>query len=111
MTIPAIGVHSYAEGTEVHVTAIPAAGYVFDSWSGDVADPNSANTTVTVDADKTVTAHFADNTPPNTTITGQPSDPSASAGASFSFDSTEAGSTFACQLDGGGFSACTSPQT
>ena len=36
----------------------PVAGYVFDHWTGDVADANSASTTVTMDADKTVTAYF-----------------------------------------------------
>jgi hypothetical protein len=47
---------------------------------------------------------------PNTTITASPSDPSASTGATFSFTASEPGSSFECQLDGGGFSACTSPQ-
>jgi hypothetical protein len=51
-----------------------------------------------------------DTTAPDTTITSSPSDPSSSVDVSFSFTSTEAGSTFECQLDGGGFSSCTSPQ-
>jgi hypothetical protein len=50
-----------------------------------------------------------DATAPETSITGSPSDPSSSSNAAFSFDSTENGSTFECELDGGGFSACTSP--
>ena len=32
--------------------------YLFDHWDGDVADPNSSNTTVFMDADKTITAVF-----------------------------------------------------
>ncbi|MCA9676072.1 MAG: hypothetical protein KC464_13620 [Myxococcales bacterium] len=51
-----------------------------------------------------------DTTAPNTTITSAPASPTAATTASFSFTATEAGSTFACQLDGGGFAACTSPQ-
>lgn len=50
-----------------------------------------------------------DNTPPNTTITDAPPDPSFIDSASFSFTSTESG-TFQCQLDGGGYSSCTSPK-
>ena len=52
-----------------------------------------------------------DLTAPNTTITANPSNPTNAAAASFSFTSTEAGSSFQCQLDGGGFSGCTSPRT
>ena len=34
--------------------------YHFDHWIGDVADPNSASTTIAMDSDKTVTAVFID---------------------------------------------------
>ncbi|MDX6504389.1 MAG: hypothetical protein QOE29_1514, partial [Gaiellaceae bacterium] len=51
-----------------------------------------------------------DTTPPDTSITGGPADPSTSANASFTFSSTESGSTFACSLDGAAFLDCTSPQ-
>ncbi|UCG54455.1 MAG: hypothetical protein JSV32_07705, partial [Dehalococcoidia bacterium] len=36
----------------------PAAGWEFSNWTGDVADPNSTATTVTMNANKTVTANF-----------------------------------------------------
>ena len=49
---------TYEEGTIVPVTATPAEGWQFDSWDGDVADPDAAETTVTMDADKTVDAVF-----------------------------------------------------
>ncbi len=76
------------------VRAIDGAGNV---------DPSPASYTWTVDA-----------TAPDTTITAQPTNPSASAGASFSFTGDDSGGTgvssFQCQLDGGGFTPCTSPQ-
>jgi hypothetical protein len=52
-----------------------------------------------------------DTAAPETTITVSPSDPSASTDASFEFTASEGGSTFECRLDGGAFSACTSPQS
>jgi uncharacterized repeat protein (TIGR02543 family) len=55
-TNPAVGVHAYAEGTVVNVTATPAAGYQFDHWSG--ACTGTGACAVTMDADKSVTAHF-----------------------------------------------------
>ncbi|MBC7250950.1 MAG: metallophosphoesterase [Anaerolineae bacterium] len=58
-TDPVVGSHAYPEGTVVNITAIPATGYVFDHWEGDVTDANAASTTVTMDGDKTVTAHFS----------------------------------------------------
>jgi hypothetical protein len=57
-TEPEMGEHTYAEDAVVAISATPNAGYVFDHWEGDVADPDSASTTVTMDGDKTVTAHF-----------------------------------------------------
>ncbi len=48
---------SYSSGTVVTLTATPAAGYTFTGWSGD-AGGSSASTTVTMNANKTVTANF-----------------------------------------------------
>ena len=50
-----------------------------------------------------------DVTPPQTTITSAPPNPSSSAAASFAFGADET-STFACSLDGASFSSCTSPK-
>ena len=50
-----------------------------------------------------------DTTAPDTTIDTTPANPSNQATAEFTFHSTEAGSTFECQLDGAGFATCASP--
>ncbi len=48
----------YADGTNVQLTATPAAGYTFTGWSGDAT--GSANPlAVTMNGDKNITANFA----------------------------------------------------
>lgn len=59
ITVPELGEHLYPEGSAVRIGAISDEGWQFDGWTGEVADPNSVNTVVTLDADKTVTANFA----------------------------------------------------
>ncbi len=82
----------------------------------DSSTPLSAKATSAVGdspCSNTVT-YIEDSTAPETAIDTHPSDPSASAAASFTFSGTDLGgsgvASFECQLDGGGFSACTSPQ-
>jgi uncharacterized repeat protein (TIGR02543 family) len=53
----------YEEGTVVSLTATPASGYVFESWSGD-ASGTSATISITMDSDKDVTANFVVEDPP-----------------------------------------------
>lgn len=48
---------SYTSGTVVTLTAVPASGYSFSGWSGDVSGTN-ATTTVTMSANRSVTASF-----------------------------------------------------
>jgi Leucine-rich repeat (LRR) protein len=48
----------YPPGTVVALTAVPAVGYAFDHWEGDAAGTDNL-TTVTMNADKAVTAVFA----------------------------------------------------
>ena len=50
-----------------------------------------------------------DNTPPNTSITSQPADPTNATGASFAF-SSEGGATFEVRLDGGAWIPSASPK-
>ncbi len=61
-TEPTEGVHSYPQGTVVTVIAKPATGWEFSHWTGDVADPNNDTTTVTMNGNKTATAHFVQRT-------------------------------------------------
>ncbi|HVL96839.1 MAG TPA: right-handed parallel beta-helix repeat-containing protein [Solirubrobacteraceae bacterium] len=53
----------------------------------------------------------ADTTAPDTAIAGGPDEGASTTAtdASFTFSSTEAGSTFECSLDGAGFASCASP--
>lgn len=51
---------SYTSGTEVTLVAVANAGYTFTGWSG-AASGTSSSVTVTMDADKSVTANFTAN--------------------------------------------------
>ena len=46
-----------ALGASVTLTAIPAPGYAFDYWNGDASGTDNP-TTVTIDSNKSVVAHF-----------------------------------------------------
>jgi uncharacterized repeat protein (TIGR02543 family) len=50
---------TYNAGTVVSLTASKASGYVFDHWTGDVANTSLPATTITMNANQTVVAHFA----------------------------------------------------
>jgi hypothetical protein len=60
-TDPAVGTHSYDEGTVVDLSADPATGWHFVEWQGPVASSGSADTTVTIEGDTEVTAIFERN--------------------------------------------------
>ena len=55
---PAPGAHTYNAGEEVTLTAIPAGGWAFDSWSGDLSGSENP-TTIIMDANKDITAVFS----------------------------------------------------
>ena len=59
---------SYPAGTVVTLKAVPASGTVFDGWSGGVSG-TAATMTVTMDADKAVTATFGRDTTRVLTLT------------------------------------------
>ena len=84
-------------------TALAAGSHTFQVRATDTignTDPTPANHAWTVDL-----------TAPDTTITSAPANPSNVTAPSFSFSSTEAGSTFQCSLDGAAFAGCTSPRS
>ena len=75
---------------------------------------NNAQSSVS-DPPLTQTVNGGDTTAPDTSITANPSNPSSSSSASFSFTGTDdvtapASLTFECKLDAGAFAACTSPK-
>jgi polyhydroxybutyrate depolymerase len=63
VTTPSEGTHTYDVGTLVPLVATPASGYHFVSWTGPVANSNVANTTITMNADRSVTANFEETAP------------------------------------------------
>lgn len=58
-TVPGEGNFTYPAGTVVNLVATPDLGYEFVIWTGDVSNFTSASTTVTMNADKSVYANFA----------------------------------------------------
>ena len=87
----------------VTLTGLPDGAHSIAAVALDVAG-NSSQASPT----RTVTI---DNVAPDTTITAAPPDPAARTTASFSFSSTESGSTFECSLDGAPPTVCTSAQS
>ncbi len=61
-TDPAAGVHTYLDLEVVVLTATPDLGWRFDHWEGDIVTlhPENPSLSLTLDADKTVTAVFAE---------------------------------------------------
>jgi hypothetical protein len=82
---------------QLAVRAIDAAGN---------ADETPARRTWSV-----VKTSSTDTTPPQTTISGGPASKTTSTSASFTFTSSETGSSFECKLDSGPWAVCTSPRS
>ncbi len=60
-TDPADGEHTYSGGTVVPIAAIPAVGYRFVNWTGDVdtiADIDAATTTIAMNDNYSIQANF-----------------------------------------------------
>jgi len=61
--VPGEGTFTFDEGIVVNLTAEADTGYLFVDWTGDVgtvADVNAAATTIMMNGDYTITAHFVD---------------------------------------------------
>jgi len=61
VTVPGEGTRNYNAGTVVELVATPDEGYDFRQWTGDtvqIADPNSASTTITMNGDYSIGASF-----------------------------------------------------
>jgi hypothetical protein len=102
---PASGSY-YPSGTIVPLTATPNSNYAFVNWTGNVANSNSASTTVTMNAPQSVTANFALNTV-SVTVSTSPT------GLAFSVDGMNYTSTqsFTWTIGSGHTIATTTPQT
>ena len=90
---------------------LAGTSYEFASWSD---RGTRSHDIVAPDAAATYTATYtpsSDNTPPETTVASGPSGYVKSTSATFSFSSSEAGSTFQCRRDGSNFSVCASPKS
>jgi len=98
---------TYLNNTTVSLSWEAAEFSSFIGWSG--ACSGTGFCVVTMDGVKNVTATFADNTPPDTAITSWPANPTTSTAFSFSFTSTEPGSTFECRLGGSAWDNCAPP--
>jgi hypothetical protein len=106
---------SVASGTPLQTMAVTPTGGAWSATASSLADGTytvraqqsdaAGNTGYTSSSTFTV-----DTTPPSTTITSGPPASTTATSASFAFISSESGSTFECQLDGGAWTACSSPQ-
>src|SRR5207253_3239914 len=85
------------------------------SYSGLAAGSHTFTVTATDPAGNASTPASStwtiDLTAPVATLTASPANPTNQTTASFSFTSSQAGSTFRCKLDSGAAAACTSPQS
>ena len=102
---------AWADCTSPWTTAALGAGnHSVSVRATDVAgntDATPANRAFTVD---TATPPPTDTTAPDTTISSGQTGTTSATTASFSFTSSESGSTFECKLDTGSWATCTSPK-
>ncbi|RPI91399.1 MAG: VCBS repeat-containing protein [Chloroflexi bacterium] len=85
---------TYTYGQDVDLTAIPAEGWSFDNWSGDVNSTDNP-VTITMGGNKAVTANYTENpTPITVTADSGQSKVFGDADPVFTYTSSESGVTF-----------------
>jgi hypothetical protein len=57
-TVPSSGIHNYSGGSVVNLEAIPAQGWQFSGWIGDVNAPNAVKTSIILTSNKILVAKF-----------------------------------------------------
>ena len=98
---------AFAACTTPFTTAALAPG----AHTFEVRATDAAGNTDATPASRSFTIASDDTTPPDTSITAGPSGLTSDSTPTFSFTSTEAGSTFECRVDSGSFASCTTPFT
>jgi hypothetical protein len=108
---PGLGTPFIQSSQDGNVNNISSTKQPLNGNTGLVAIAGDDRTRFYLHGSLTLGGGTPDTTPPETTITAAPSGDVGSTTASIEFTSSEAGSSFTCSLDGGAFSACTSPAT
>jgi hypothetical protein len=106
LTLPLAVVQGWVDNPSTNqgiIIANPSSTRGFNFNSREVSDP-TRRPKLTLDLNP-------DTTPPETTIDSGPSGTISSGDASFTFSSSEAGSTLECSLDSAAYTACTSPKS
>ncbi|HZJ29427.1 MAG TPA: hypothetical protein VFD37_05510, partial [Solirubrobacterales bacterium] len=81
---------------------LPDSEHTFKVRGADPAGNRGDPATYTWQVDNSL----ADTTPPQTSVDSRPPNPTSSPDVSFTYSSSEPGSTFECKLDAGAFSSC-----
>jgi hypothetical protein len=93
---------SGCSGSGKSYSALTDGSYTFKVHGTDSVGNVGADATYAFDVDTSL----GDTTPPETTLTSKPPDPSDSSTAEFTYESSEPGSTFECKLDATAFAPC-----